>query len=343
MPQSLSSVRWAAPRAVLSLLSALVLPSRAAHSQDPGLARLERQIAAIAPFSGGTVGVAALHLETGRAVYLNADDQFPLASTYKVPIALHAFKLVEEGRLNLDQMITIDPTDLHISEEWTEVFQAPGVSLSLRNVVEPMLIFSENSATDLTLGLVGGGEAVTSRLRSLGIDGIRVDRSTADLIAGSMGVPDIWTNGKFSKEKWRQGIAAVSKARRDSAAYYYANDPRDQGSPRAMLTLLTRLWKGELLSKSNTAYMLDIMYRCATGKARIKGMLPPGSRVAHKTGTFPGTTNDVGIIDLPDGAGHLALVVYIKGSSKIQGPDLEGTIAQIARGVYDYFLFGSGR
>ena len=303
--------------------------------------RLEREIGRIAPFSGGTVGVAAVHLESGRSVYVNADEPFPLASTYKVPIALQTFKLVEEGKLDLDQMITIEPSDIHISDEWAGVFQAPGVRLSLRNVIEPMLIFSENSATDLTLRLVGGGQAVTARLNSLGIAGIRVDRSTADLISGSMGV-DVWTNGTFDKAKWESGIARISKARQDSAAYFYANDPRDHGSPRGMVTLLTKLWKGELLNKEHTAYLLDIMYRCRTGMARIKGMLPPGTPVAHKTGTFPGTTNDVGIVDLPDGT-HMAIAIYIKKSVKIEGPDLEGTIAQIARAVYDAFLYGDAK
>jgi beta-lactamase class A len=300
--------------------------------------RLEQEIARVSPYSGGTVGVAITHLESGKSVYVNADDQFPLASTYKVPIALTAFKLVEEGKLNLDQMVTIEPTDIHLSEEWAGVFQAPGVSLSLRNVIEPMLIFSENSATDKMLGLVGGGEAVTNRLKSLGITGIRVDRTTADIISQPNGI-DVWTNGKFDKAKWDRGIAATSKARQDSAAWYYARDPRDHGSPRAMVGLLTRLWKGELLNKEHTAYMLDIMYRCETGKARIKGMLPVGTKVAHKTGTFDGTTNDAGIIDLPDGT-HVAIAVYIKKSDKVSGPALESTIAQIARAAYDYFLYG---
>lgn len=316
------------------LLAALPMPAAA---QD-GVARLEHQIAAIAPLSGGTVGVAAMHLESGRAVFYNADQQFPLASTYKVPIALQAFRLVEEGKLDLDRMIPVEPTDIHIGEEFNNLFQAPGVALSFRNLIEPMLIFSENSATDMVLRLVGGGQAVTARLRSFGITDLRVDQSTAELIAGNYGVPDIWTDGKFSKEKWQRGSAAVSKARADSTAWYYARDPRDHGSPRAMLTILARLWKGELLTREHTAYLLDIMYRCETGKARIKGMLPPGTRVAHKTGTFPGTANDVGIIDLPDGT-HVAIAIYVRESAKVEGADLEATIAQIARSVYDYFLF----
>ena len=329
-------------RPILPLLAVAVAAlSSPLASQTSRAALLEREVSRIETFSGGTIGVAALHLETGRTFFYKADDQYPLASTYKVPIAVQAFKLVEEGKLDLDRMIPVAPSDIHIGEEFNNLFQAPGVSLAFRVLVEDMLIFSENSATDMVLRLAGGGPAVTARLRSLGITDLRVDQPTADIIARNYGVPDIWNaDGTFSKEKWERGSAAVSKARRDSSAYYYAMDPKDHGSPRAMLTILTRLWKGELLAPAHRDYMLDIMYRCETGKARIKGMLPPGTRVAHKTGTFPGTTNDVGIIDLPDGT-HLAIAVYVKGSSKVGGADLEASIAQVARGVYDSFLFGN--
>jgi len=325
----------------LPLLSPLVLAAMLAAplaAQDGRLAALDREVARIEPVSGGTVGVAAIHLESGQTYSRQADQQYPLASTYKVPIAVQAFKLVEEGKLDLDRMIPIEPTDIHIGEEGNKLFQAPGVSLSFRVILEDMLIFSENSATDKVLSLVGGGTAVTSRLRSFGIEGIRVDRPTADIIAQPFGVPDIWgPDGKFRKEAWEKGIAAISKARQDSAAWYYAHDPQDHGSPAAMLTILTRLWKGELISPAHRDYMLDIMYRCETGKARIKGMLPPGTRVAHKTGTFPGTANDVGIIDLPDGT-HLAIAIYVKDSKKVEGPDLDTAIAQTARAIYDYFV-----
>lgn len=327
------------PRRISPLAAGLIAGlALAPTAQAQRIQKLEQQFAAIAPMSGGTVGVAAMHLESGEAAYYNADQQYPLASTYKIAIAIQAFTLVEQNKLSLDQMIPVEPSDIHIGEEFNELFQAPGVSLSFRNLIEPMLIFSENSATDMVLRLVGGGSAVTARVRSLGINDLRVDQPTADIIARNFGVPDIWENGKFSKEKWEKGSAAVSKARRDSAAYYYANDPKDNGSPRAVLTILTKLWKGEILNKEHTAYMLDIMTRCQTGKGRIKGMLPPGTKVAHKTGTFPGTVNDAGIIDLPDGT-HLAIAVYIKRSSKIEGPALEATIAQIARAAYDYFVF----
>ena len=80
---------------------------------DPNLVRLEREIGRLAPRAGGTVGVAAIHLESDRHVYLNGDVRFPMASTYKIPIAIHALRLVDEGVLSLDSMVALQAGDLH--------------------------------------------------------------------------------------------------------------------------------------------------------------------------------------------------------------------------------------
>ena len=320
--------------ASLALLGSLVAPLGA---QD----KLHREMDRIEPLSGGTLGVAAVHVESGRSFFHQADEQYPLASTYKVPIALQALTLAQQGKLDLDRLVPWDTTDLHIGSEAFLLFRKPGFALSVRNILETMLILSENNSTDWMLKLAGGAEAVTRRLREAGIADVRVDRPTAEIIAHPYGITDIWSaDGKFSRAKWEAQMAQLSKARRDSAAYYYARDPRDHGSPRGMVTLMTKLWKGELLDQAHTAYLLDILYRCETGAARIKGMLPPGTKVAHKTGTYPGTTNDVGIIDLPDGT-HVVIAVYVKESAKVGGADLEAAIAQASRAVYDYFLYAN--
>ena len=83
------------------------------------------------------------------------------------------------------------------------------------------------------------------------------------------------------------------------------------------------------------------MLRVQTGEGRIKGVLPPGTDVAHKTGTIGGTTNDVGYVYLPDAAGHVVTVVFVKNSAR-PIPAREAAIAQISRAIYDYFLFNPG-
>lgn len=293
---------------------------------------LEREMARLAQPAGGVVGAAALHLETGRRVSLHGAERFPMASSYKVPIAIQILTRVERGELTLDQMIPIEPGDLHPgSGTLTDLFNKPGLALSVRNLLELMLLISDNSATDVLLRLAGGPEAVTQRLRSLGIDGIQVNRPTALLIADHAGVE--WSPGQFL-----QLLRATTPDTRRAAAARFASDPRDTSTPDAMVDLLSRLHSGAALGPAMTDLLLDIMRRCRTGEARLKGFLPAGLEVAHKTGSIGATTNDVGIIKLPDNAGHVAVAVFIK-SSENETPARERAIAQIARAAYDYFLF----
>ena len=125
---------------------------------------------------------------------------------------------------------------------------------------------------------------------------------------------------------------------REVAAAKFDADPRDTATPEAMVALLQRIYRKDLLKAESAELLLDIMRRCRTGEARLKGMLPLGTEVAHKTGTIGGTTNDVGIVTLPEDAGHVAITVFVKSSEK-EVSDRERTIADVARAVYDFFLF----
>ncbi len=320
----------------------LTIAVRTLAAQDPGLERLERELARIAELTDGKVGVAAVHLETGRAAYLNPDEPFPMASTYKVPIAVELLTRAERGEIRLDTLIELEPQDLHPgSGTLTELFDDPGVILSLRNLLELMLLISDNSATDIVLRLAGGPRAVTARMRQLGIDGIRVDRPTIQLIADWIGIEKLPAESEWTPSLFGELARSVPDSVRTEAARRFDQDPRDTAKPRSMTSLLAKIWRGEALGDSTTALLLDIMRRSTTGAGRIKGMLHPDIIVSHKTGTIGGTTNDVGIVTLPDGAGHIALSVFIKGSTQ-SVEQRERVIAHIARAAYDYFRFNPG-
>ena len=99
----------------------------------------------------------------------------------------------------------------------------------------------------------------------------------------------------------------------------------------AMVDLLKRIDKGDVLKPSSRSYLLDVMSRCQTGKNRMKALLPWGTRVEHKTGTLNGYTGDVGYITLPNGH-RVALAMFARG-----GTDRPATIATVARTIYDGF------
>jgi len=161
-------------------------------ANDPSLQRLEREIARLAAVSGGVVGVTAIHLESGRRVSMNGTDRFPMASTFKVPIAVQLLTRIDKGEVKLDQMIEIKQSDLHPgSGTLMDLFNKGGLALSVRNLMELMLLISDNSATDVMLRTAGGPQAVTARMRALGIEGISVNRSTAQLIADWVGVTNL--------------------------------------------------------------------------------------------------------------------------------------------------------
>lgn len=289
------------------LIVLAVLHCLAAHGQS---LRLDAEIARVSRITDGTVGVSAVHLETGRRVNFNADGRYPMASTFKVPIAVQLLSKIDRGEVRLDQMVEVQREDLHPgSGTLTHLFKQPGVALSVRNLMELMLLISDNSATDMLLRLAGGADAVTAKMRELGIEGIRVDRSTKELIGDWIAAPE-----KFEV------------------------DPKDTAQPRAMVALLERIYRKDLHKPASAELLLDIMGRCETGDARLKGMLPAGTAVAHKTGTIGGTVDDIGIVTLPGDAGHVAIAAFVKSARKPMASS-EKAIAEVARAVYDYFLF----
>lgn len=315
------------------------LPASPQAGSDPALRRLEAEIARLSRMIDGVVGVSATHLETGRRATLNGSERFPMASTYKIPIAVQLLTLVDEGKLQLDRMITLNPSDLHPgSGTLTDLFNKPGVSLSVRNLLELMMLISDNSATDVLLRLAGGPAEVTGRMRTLGIEGIRVDRPTALLLADYVGVAALPPESEWRPELFRSLFDAVGAEDRRAAGARYTEDPRDTAMPLGMNALLERIFRRDLLRKETADLLFDIMLRCRTGTARLKGILPEGTEVAHKTGTVGGSANDVGIIKLPQDSGHVAISVFVKGSSR-EVAARERAIAEIARAAHDFFLF----
>ncbi len=312
-------------------------------NRPPGL--LEQELLRLSNLSGGKVGIWATHLESGRTISQNGKEPFPMASSYKVAIATQLLTRVDSGSLALDQLVTLTKADLHPgSGMLTERFNwpnaaSPGVALSVRSLLELMLLISDNSATDVCLRLAGGPPAVNACLKRLGIDGQRVDRPTAWLIADWLGVPmdrtQAWSPARFDSLQARRTPEQIEK----SSALFDA-DGQDTSTPEAMTTLLVKLYTQPVLKPATKTLLLDIMRRCETGLARLKGALPPNTEVLHKTGTIGMTTNDVGIITLPGGSGHIAISVFVKSSRK-EGPIRERAIAEVTRTIYDYFLFSS--
>ena len=297
-----------------------------------------KEVVQIASEAGAQTAVCAIHLESEERIEFNADDSFPLASTYKIPIVVRLLKLVEEGRLSLEQMIEVREEDLSPGSGLIkDVFTIPGLQLSITNLLRLAILFSDNTASDIVFRLAGEGDEVMQMLRSRGIDGVRIDRSAKDILCGFYGVTDLASQRPWSLERFRTRLRQTSEASRKAGMDAFANDPRDRGTASAMVALLTMLFRGELLAPEFTNLLLDLLRKCQTGPARLKGQLPKGTVVAHKTGSIEGlVVNDAGIIELPEGRGHIVIAVFVQTRERSVA-EMEAVIAQIGRTIYDCF------
>jgi beta-lactamase class A len=298
---------------------------------------IEQELVRPAKASGGTMGFTAIHTETGRRITLNNSERFPMASAYKLPIAVQLLKLVDEGKEQLDHIIRVGPKDMRPGGiPLSDKFQFGESSVSVRVLLELMLTVSDNTASDLILRLAGGPQVVTARMRSLGIEDLSIDRSTIQHVFDIFGLP------LPPKSEWVPGsnisvLTSVPRNKQRAASEQYARDSRDTSTPDAMASLLVHIYRKNLLKPETAKLLLSLMHRCQTGDKRLKGLLPAGIKVAHKSGTAMGIINDVGIITLPNDAGHIAAAAFIKGAkSSIRA--CERSIAEVARNVYEYFL-----
>ena len=335
--------RFAAGASIVLWLAVQAFPTAAQEAPPPtGFQRLEKQVRDVIEGEEGEVGVSLLHIETGRALAVNGDTPFPMASTFKVPVLVEVLSQVREGRFSLDDEVRIQKTDQHMGSGMLSSLTAPGIVLSVRNLVNLMMLISDNSATDMLLAKVGAAN-VNARLKALGITGISVDRPCQKLIMDYLGM-DYAKYGHLPLDEIsaaRRGGGRWTPEDQKKAVLAFSADPQDQATPKAMTALLAKIFRKEIIDPASCELIVDIMLRCQTGEGRIKGQLPPGTRVAHKTGTIAGTVDDCGIIYLPDGQGHLVLTVWTKNFMG-DTDEVEAIIAAIARFAHDFFYFTDG-
>ena len=291
------------------------------------------KIARVAKGLAGRIGFAAQEIGGKEVIALNGNESFAMASTYKVAIATTVLDRVDRGELRLDQLVEV-PLDMFVTGvvALAETFPHPGIQLSVANLIEVMITESDNTATDVSMGLAGGPAAVTKNLRRLGITDFRVDRLTTEILRDFYDLPGPATP-KVAAEAFKNNPALVTE-QADPNPDFEA-DPRDHATPLAMLKLLLAIDGGTAMSPKSREFLLGVMSRTRTGVGRLKGLLPKGTPVAHKTGTAGGIANDVGYITLPDGR-RFAIAVFTN-SSKTSESDRDRAIAEIARTLFDHF------
>jgi len=303
---------------------------------------LEAEWRTIARETDGTAGAAAMHLGTGKRAALNGDDRFPLASVCKLPIAMAVLEMVAERKLSLGVRMEIPAYDVvpgvsPIADRWPKEKW-----FRLDEMVKLMIEKSDNTAVQTLFRAAGRAVGMGLRMKEWGVAGVRVDRDERTCALEAMGVRNIPPVKEWTPHMSDSLIGQVPAAEQAAALRQFLDDPRDTGTPRGTVELLQELYRGKILPTDLTARLRGFLEKTTTGPDRIRGLLPPKTVVAHKTGTgwdvgnLNAATNDVGVITLPSRA-LVAVAFYLKGSTRpLAGR--EAIIARMARAAYDWAL-----
>jgi beta-lactamase class A len=223
----------------------------------------------------GKAGIWVKHLTTGETAGVRDAEMFNSASVIKIPVLVLAFQMADKGTLNLDERVGIRKEDIRGGSGIFRYHDA-GLQPTWRDVLLQMVITSDNTATDLAIGKVGGVARVNAWLTESGYaDGQRLTQTTGELFA------------KYGALK----PADDRNAKTNSDRAYWLGEI----TPRGIGLMIEGIEKRTIASKTACDDMLRMMRAQQAGARRLNHFV--SVPVAHKTGDFPPVlANDVGVI-----------------------------------------------
>jgi beta-lactamase class A len=291
---------------LLSLL--LLLTCCKTHAQSTE--QLKQKIQQLVASKHAVVGVHISGNNGRDTLSLNGGMQFPMQSVFKFHIGLMMMSEIDKGNFSLEQKINIGREDLlpglysPIREKYPK-----GARLPLSKILEYTVAESDNVGCDLLLKLLGRPAAVENYFIANGFMdvSIKINEETMQ------------NNWDMQFQNW-----TTPKAATDVLTAFYYNSKK-------------------LLSPKSHAFIWKLMKQTTTGKDRLKGKLPKGTVVAHKTGTsgtnkegISAAVNDIGIVLLPNNR-HFFISVFVTNSREDQATN-EKMIAEIAKLAWDHFI-----
>ncbi|MCL5028993.1 MAG: class A beta-lactamase, subclass A2 [Bacteroidetes bacterium] len=283
----------------------ILICSRMAFAQ-PESSR--KKIAGIIERAKGRIGVAIEGLQSNDTLTFNDNEHYPMQSVFKFPVALTVLREIDKGKFSLDQKIHLKKKDLR-PNTWSPLrkkYPNGNVDITLRELLTYTVSESDNNGCDILLRLVGGTSKVNQFVHNLGISEMQITETEEEM-------------------------------HKDWSVQY-----KNWTTPYAMAQLLCKFTSDSILSATSQNFLWNVMASTVTGSGRIKGHLPAGTIVAHKTGTsdtndkgITAATNDVGVVTLPNGR-HFAIVVLVSDSPEDDNARNE-IIANIAKAAWDGF------
>lgn len=251
--------------------------------------------------SGADVAVAFRTLDGKAEWFSRADEVFHAASTMKIPVMIELFHEVREGKVKLDDPLVVK-NEFHsladnsiytldpADDSETELYKAVGQTRTLSQLCEPMITVSSNLSTNLLVEKLGVNN-IRATVHSLHADGMNVLRGVED------------------NKAYEQGMNNTTSA-------------------RGLLILLEAIAKGHAVDPNSSRQMVEILARQKFNEA-IPAGLPPGTRVAHKTGELAKIHHDAAIVYGPH---PFILVILVRGLP--ESKDSAALMADITRRVY---------
>ena len=245
------------------LLAAAAVPVSHTCSILPGVQ--SPQVAADTRFAeleaslDGRLGVSALDTGSGKRLAWRAAERFPMCSTFKAILAGAILERSVRDNGLLERRIRYTAADLVTYSPITE--KHVGAGMPVGELCAAAVRYSDNTAANLLLTILGGPAGLNAYARQAGDDTFRLDRWETDL---NSAIPD---------------------------------DPRDTTTPEAMTDHLFRLALGTLLPDAQRLKLQDWLRGNTTGNTRIRAGVPVDWVVGDKTGTGPyGTANDTAVL-----------------------------------------------
>ncbi|WP_409027084.1 class A beta-lactamase [Janthinobacterium sp. SUN098] len=239
------------------------------------IAAAHTQLAALEQAAGGRLGVAAWRQGSELRVAYRADERFPLASTFKAMLAAAVLaRSVSQPGL-LEQLVRYEKKELVTYSPITEKHLADGMRVA--ELCAATLQYSDNSAANFLMKILGGPQAVTAFARSIG-------------------------NTVFQLERWETELNSA-----------IPGEVRDTASPASMAHSLQQVLLENSLPAQQRQQLDTWMRGNTTGDKRIRAGVPAGWQVADKTGSGAyGSVNDIGVAYPPSGAPLLIAVYYTR-------------------------------
>lgn len=255
----------------------------------------------------GKVAIAVKHLETGEAFYWLADTVMPTASLIKFAIMLEAYQQVADGRLKLSDPVTLREADKVPGSGILTYHFSDGATFPLRDAVRLMMVYSDNTATNLVLDRTGIA-AVNQRM-------------------AAWGCPETRVNAKVFRGK------TTSIDRQRTTKYGLGST-----TARETVSLLERLHRGKLVNAKACLAMIDHMKHC-DDREKLKRFLPKEVTVAHKSGTVSTARTDAGILYFKSGPVAICVLTAENGDRSWKSDNAANVlIGRVAQEVHQYFV-----